>query len=148
MNGIKFHEGSFVENSHMKTHGCFVKSNKTSNAICLNVLPNSVHLFCKSTSQDYIVQTPNFQVCIPKLPTTHRQSNIVTLSTQHYSMNYMNKFQTTHKIKFFWGCPMFEFFMSGKTFVQKNHTTLKTFHKLPQNFPLCFPSFIFFLFKI
>jgi hypothetical protein len=30
MNGIKFHEGSFVENSQMKTHGCFVKSNKIS----------------------------------------------------------------------------------------------------------------------
>jgi len=60
MNGIKFHEGSFVENSQMKTHGCFVKSNKTSNNVCLDVLPNSIHLFCKFTFQDHIVQMPNF----------------------------------------------------------------------------------------
>jgi hypothetical protein len=148
MNGIKFHEDSFIENSQMETHGCFVKSNRTSNNVCLDVLPNSIHLFCKSTLQYHIVQTLNFQVFIPKLPTLDHQSNIATLPTQHYFMNYMNMFQATHKMNFLGGCPMFEFFRSGKNSTQKNHITLKTFHQLLQIFPLFFPSFFLSFLKI
>jgi hypothetical protein len=81
MNGIKFHEGLFIENSQMETHGCFVKSSKTSNNVCLDVLPNSIHLFCMSTFQDHIVQMPNFQVCIlvtnSTSPIQHCQLNII-----------------------------------------------------------------------
>jgi hypothetical protein len=75
--------------------------------------------FCKSTFQHHIVQMPNFQVCIPKLPTPHHQSNIATLPTQHDFINYMNKFQATHKIFFFWDVQCLNFLGPVKLLLKK-----------------------------